>query len=91
MCGIAGKFNFAAHTGGAVDQERLAGTVATRGPDNSGIWSEAPSCQYLYHSRLSIIELGAIANQPIQSACGRYVLVYNGEIYNFTFFKAKIN
>ena len=90
MCGIAGKFNFAEHTGDAVDQVKLTELLLKRGPDNSGIWSEAPSCQYLYHSRLSIIELGAVANQPIQSACGRYVLVYNGEIYNFTFLRQKL-
>lgn len=90
MCGIAGKFNFAAHSGGAVDQVKLTELLLKRGPDNSGIWSDAPSCQYLYHSRLSIIELGAVANQPIKSACGRYVLVYNGEIYNFTVLRQKL-
>jgi len=52
-----------------------------RGPDNKGIWSENRIC--FGHRRLSIIDLSSDGNQPFQSACQRYVIVFNGEIYNY--------
>lgn len=52
-----------------------------RGPDNKGIWMENGIC--LGHRRLSIIDLSADGNQPFQSSCERYVIVFNGEIYNY--------
>ncbi|OYX97200.1 MAG: hypothetical protein B7Y76_08150, partial [Sphingobacteriia bacterium 35-40-5] len=52
-----------------------------RGPDNKGIWMEDGIC--LGHRRLSIIDLSADGNQPFQSSCQRYVIVFNGEIYNY--------
>ena len=52
-----------------------------RGPDNKGIWMENGIC--LGHRRLSIIDLSADGNQPFQSSCERYIIVYNGEIYNY--------
>lgn len=52
-----------------------------RGPDNKGIWMEDGIC--LGHRRLSIIDLSAYGNQPFQSSCGRYIIVFNGEIYNY--------
>ena len=52
-----------------------------RGPDAAGVW-EAPSA-YLGHRRLAIMDLDQRATQPMLSACGRYRIVFNGEIYNF--------
>lgn len=52
-----------------------------RGPDNKGIWMEDGIC--LGHRRLSIIDLSADGNQPFQSSCERYMIVFNGEIYNY--------
>lgn len=52
-----------------------------RGPDNKGIWMENGIC--LGHRRLSIIDLSSDGNQPFQSFCERYVIVFNGEIYNY--------
>lgn len=52
-----------------------------RGPDNQGTWVEDGIC--FGHRRLSIIDLSSDGNQPFQSACGRYVIVFNGEIYNY--------
>ncbi len=52
-----------------------------RGPDNKGIWIENGIC--LGHRRLSIIDLSAEGNQPFQSSCERYIIIFNGEIYNY--------
>ena len=61
-------------------QERLLDSIAHRGPDAAGEWQEEGV--YLGHRRLSIIDL-ATGDQPMQSWDGRYVIVFNGEIYNF--------
>jgi asparagine synthase (glutamine-hydrolysing) len=59
----------------------MIGSVAHRGPDAEGSFLE--DSVGLGHRRLSIIDLSKAANQPMYSHCGRYVMVYNGEIYNF--------
>ncbi len=55
--------------------------LAHRGPDDDGVWQEGVAA--LGHQRLSIIDLSAAGHQPMTSACGRYVMVFNGEVYNF--------
>jgi asparagine synthase (glutamine-hydrolysing) len=80
MCGFVGCVD----TGGTVDAGLLAtmrDRLAHRGPDDSGLWTERGVG--LGHRRLSIIDLSPAGHQPMHSQCGRYVLVYNGEIYNF--------
>ena len=52
-----------------------------RGPDNKGVWMEDGIC--LGHRRLSIIDLSPDGNQPFHSTCERYVIVFNGEIFNY--------
>ena len=59
----------------------MARAMAHRGPDSEGVYMDGP-CG-LSHRRLSIIDLSDAGNQPMESADGRYALVYNGEIYNF--------
>lgn len=84
MCGIAG------FTGGEWgSRERIADTlsrmkraIAHRGPDHSDIWFDEAAQVALAHNRLAIIDLTAAGNQPMSSPSGRYVIVYNGEIYN---------
>ena len=81
MCGIAGIF----HCGSIkpVDParvERMTEALAHRGPDGSGVWTAAGVG--LGHRRLSIIDLAG-SSQPLPSADGRAVLVFNGEIYNY--------
>jgi len=86
MCGIAGIFDPTASSGA----ERLgslastmAATLVHRGPDDSGLWVDADAGLALGHRRLAVIELGAGGAQPMASSGGRWILAYNGEIYNY--------
>ncbi len=83
MCGLTGFV----HTG-AEPVEALRGTLLAmtqalehRGPDQDGIWLEGSTA--LGHRRLSVLDVTEAGSQPMISADGRYVIVYNGEIYNF--------
>jgi len=81
MCGIAGIFRM---DGQPVRDEQIAGMVDCirhRGPDADGCWTERHVG--LGHTRLAIIDLTPESNQPFHSADGRYVLTYNGEIFNY--------
>src|SRR5450631_2628881 len=81
MCGIAGILNFDRKP---VDERvlgRMTSALAHRGPDGSGVWIEGPVG--LGHRRLSIIDLSTAAAQPMIIDNGRFVLSYNGEVYNF--------
>lgn len=79
MCGFAGAY---ARTP-SEDSLRLMGlAIAHRGPDDSGIWIDPEAAMGLVHRRLSIIDLSPAGHQPMVSACGRYVIAFNGEIYN---------
>jgi asparagine synthase (glutamine-hydrolysing) len=80
MCGIAGYFD-TTKTITRDHLEKMTSKIAHRGPDAQGIFVEGP-CG-LGHRRLSIIDLSERANQPMVSSNDRYVIVYNGEVYNF--------
>src|SRR5262245_47565618 len=62
----------------------MAGTLDHRGPDDAGRWVDAAAGLALGHRRLSIIDLSAAGRQPMSSACRRFIISYNGEIYNFS-------
>ncbi|MDB5904082.1 MAG: asparagine synthase, glutamine-hydrolyzing, partial [Betaproteobacteria bacterium] len=86
MCGFAGFLQ----TGRVVASDamaavagRMADTLLHRGPDDRGVWIDAESGIALGHRRLSIIDLSAEGHQPMRSSSGRYVIAFNGEIYNF--------
>lgn len=81
MCGIAGKCAPAGLPVPAEQIEAALSQIRYRGPDDAGIWTDAGVA--LGHVRLSILDLTDRAAQPMQSADGRYVLTFNGEIYNF--------
>ena len=80
MCGIVGAVSATKPV--SVDAvERAATLLAKRGPDDAGFWAEGPAT--LGHRRLAILDLSQAGHQPMVSADGRYVIVLNGEIYNF--------
>ncbi|MGD1879770.1 MAG: asparagine synthase (glutamine-hydrolyzing) [Kiloniellaceae bacterium] len=83
MCGITG---FLGPAGRGPDFEALARDMADRlrhrGPDDGGSWADGEAGIALGHRRLAIVDLSAAGHQPMISANGRYVLSYNGEIYN---------
>ncbi len=86
MCGITG---FIEQPGGVpIDQQlaSLRGMVRClhhRGPDSNGVWQDAAAGLNLGHARLAIVDLTPSGAQPMHSADGRWVTVFNGEIYNF--------
>ena len=80
MCGIVGYWNKNGAEGSTVD--KMATEIGHRGPDDAGIWLDEGSGLALAHRRLSIIDLSPAGHQPMISPCGRFILVYNGEIYN---------
>lgn len=84
MCGFAGFIDF----GKELDEpqrllKHMADTLVHRGPDDQGIWCDKDSGIGLAHRRLSIVDLSPEGHQPMISHSGRYVIAYNGEIYNF--------
>jgi asparagine synthase (glutamine-hydrolysing) len=83
MCGIAGIVDLQGRTVAPDAIERLTGLIAHRGPDGAGFWFSDDKRIALGHRRLAIIDPGVRGNQPMISGDGRYVIVYNGEVYNF--------
>lgn len=83
MCGLTGFWQQgAANHALAPVAQVMADRIAHRGPDDSGVWVDEAVGLALAHRRLSIVDLSAAGHQPMLSASGRYVLAYNGEIYN---------
>ncbi|OMG71785.1 asparagine synthase (glutamine-hydrolyzing) [Burkholderia ubonensis] len=92
MCGIDGFLNSA-----AFDEEtaratlaRMTASLAHRGPDAQGTWLDAQAGIALGHRRLAIVDLSVHGRQPMASSCGRFVLVFNGEIYNHRALRAEL-
>ena len=81
MCGIAGVLGQSASEIPII-LSSMADALKHRGPDASGTWSDASAGVGLAHRRLSILELSVLGNQPMVSENGRFVISYNGEVYN---------
>jgi asparagine synthase (glutamine-hydrolysing) len=80
MCGIVGLFG---EIGSAKQRiEAACRLLHHRGPDDKGVWTDDSAGIAFGHTRLSILDLSPAGHQPMESACGRYVIVFNGEIYN---------
>jgi asparagine synthase (glutamine-hydrolysing) len=82
MCGICGVFSPRRGTPVAGIARMMADTLRHRGPDDASVWADPMEGVALGHRRLAILDLSPAGAQPMQSACGRYVIVFNGEIYN---------
>jgi asparagine synthase (glutamine-hydrolysing) len=85
MCGIAGIFDATGRIPPGELAEaavRMADAQAHRGPDGQGMWADPSGQLGLGHSRLAILDLSPAGAQPMLSHCGRFVLCYNGEVYN---------
>jgi len=85
MCGVAGFLDPSGDTVEEMkaDAVRMTGTLGHRGPDDEGVWVDANAGIALGHRRLAILDLSAHGHQPMSSEGGRYVVSFNGEIYNF--------
>ncbi len=83
MCGIAGFVTRTQWDDPRGIANRMADAIAHRGPDNSGVWTDKSAGVALTHRRLAILDLTAAGAQPMVSSSGRYVIVFNGEMYNF--------
>jgi asparagine synthase (glutamine-hydrolysing) len=92
MCGIAGLFR-----PGGGDDSALAGyakwmadALRHRGPDAGGVWTNAAAGVAFGHRRLSILDLSEAGAQPMRSECGRFIVTFNGEIYNHLEIRAEL-
>jgi asparagine synthase (glutamine-hydrolysing) len=86
MCGITGFWAPRENLGNATAEQwvgQMADALRHRGPDDRGVWADPAGAIALGHRRLSIQDLSAEGHQPMHSSQGRFVLVFNGEIYNF--------
>ena len=93
MCGINGFLD--PECGSSTDEmtavaRRMADALRHRGPDDEGTWVDPAAGIALGFRRLSIQDLSAEGHQPMASACGRYVIVFNGEVYNFRALRAEL-
>ncbi len=89
MCGIAGAWGAPGHEM-SNNLQKMVSSLSHRGPDHEGIWLDESQGLGLGHRRLAILDLSATGNQPMTSKCGRYVLTFNGEIYNFLELRKKL-
>lgn len=88
MCGIAGFCNHP--TNWKENIHRMNERMLHRGPDAGGFWANEDASVVFGHRRLSIVDLSENGAQPMQSASGRYMCVYNGEIYNYKVIRDKL-
>lgn len=84
MCGIVGFLGGVSHGSDslAAVANRMADTLFLRGPNDSGVWVDSIHGVALGHRRLSILDISDAGHQPMCSVSGRFVIVFNGEIYN---------
>jgi Asparagine synthase (glutamine-hydrolyzing) len=89
MCGILGYISIE-----PIDKKNFqeaSNAIQHRGPDAEGFYFNENNTLALAHRRLSILDLSTLANQPFTSNCGRYIIIYNGELYNFLELKNKLH
>jgi asparagine synthase (glutamine-hydrolysing) len=93
MCGIAGFVDnrraYDAETLAHI-ADAMAEPLRHRGPDDAGVWTDPVAGVALAHRRLAIIDLSPAGHEPMISSCGRWVLTYNGEVYNHAELRAEL-
>ena len=84
MCGITGFLNLhpSSKDKALSVLQNMTGSLEHRGPDATGYWMDPNGMIAFGHRRLSILDLSDAGSQPMASICGRFVLTFNGEIYN---------
>jgi len=84
VCGIAGTLSLREHSSDELELQarQMSAQMVHRGPDDTGTWIDSDAGIALAHRRLSILDLSALGRQPMVSANGRWIIVFNGEIYN---------
>ena len=93
MCGLTGFLDLKRSAPATVLEQtvrRMADRLVHRGPDEGGVWVDEAAGVALGHRRLSIVDLTVAGRQPMQSASGRFILSYNGEIYNADDLRAEL-
>src|SRR5215203_7116187 len=85
MCGVAGCWSVGALESSELEKiaRSMSETISHRGPDDAGVWADSDAGIALAHRRLAIVDLSPAGHQPMHSASSRFVVVFNGEIYNF--------
>lgn len=90
MCGIAGLWTPGGDPGLDRRARAMASAIAHRGPDGAGTWTDPDAGIALAHRRLAIIDLSPGGAQPMEDRSGRFVLTYNGELYNYRELRAEL-
>ena len=93
MCGIVGYIDVSYHSRNdelKLQVLRMANEISHRGPDDTGVWVDEKEGIAFGHRRLSIRDLSPEGHQPMLSKSTRYVLIFNGEIYNFKELRAQL-
>ncbi len=86
MCGITGYCTFSndnTYEQLELNINKMSDSISSRGPDDKGFWIDSNKGIALGHRRLSILDLSSSGHQPMVSNNQRYIISYNGEIYNF--------
>jgi len=91
MCGIAGFYGHNSSMSIESLARKMANSLTHRGPDDEGVWVDDENAIAIGHRRLSILDLSPSGHQPMLSACGRYVIAFNGEIYNHLSLRKDLN
>ena len=94
MCGISGFFDMS-HSHSVEELQdigmRMACTLRHRGPNDFGVWADPEAGIALSMRRLAILDVSAAGHQPMESTSGRYVIVFNGEIYNYETLRSELS
>jgi asparagine synthase (glutamine-hydrolysing) len=88
MCGFAG---FLGGPAGIKTLDEMGWAILNRGPDDHGVWLDKLVQVGFVHRRLAILDMSSAGHQPMQSACGRFIIAFNGEIYNHQSIRTELN